>query len=150
MSLVEKGKQFRREFEASKSAAQKFIMIADISDEEIEKIINLYDKWEDWEGKFIPKDKILQYEGLLYKVTKGVNWQLDWTPSAAVSEFERYYIKEDSGGTEVVAPFESGRLYMKGEKCEDGGFVWESQIDNNSWAPTSPGMDERYWIKVTS
>ncbi|WP_417119003.1 hypothetical protein [Olsenella phocaeensis] len=55
-----------------------------------------------------------------------------------------------------VSPGQSGEVgkwvqptnespYMRGDRAENLGKIWESAIDDNVWEPGAPGVDERYW-----
>lgn len=79
------------------------------------------------------KDDRVTYNGVLYKVLTDHTSQASWTPTDAPSLFVKVLTSENE-----ILDWEqpsADNAYMKGDKVEYNGKVYESLIDNNVWAP---------------
>lgn len=82
------------------------------------------------------------YNGILYKVLQNHKSQADWTPDKAPSLFAEVLIPNPNVIPEWKQP-ESTNPYMKGDKVKYNGMIYQSNIDNNVWAPDVYG-----WVKI--
>ena len=85
----------------------------------------------------------IQYNGKLYKCLQAHTAQADWNPVAAPSLWAEVLAGQD--GTEIgewVQP-DSTNPYMRGDKVNYKGKLYESEVDNNVWAPGVYG-----WIEI--
>jgi len=62
---------------------------------------------------------------------------------ATAALFERI---QPEGALEEWVP---GQAYAKGVRVLRNGMAYESMVDNNTWEPGGPGIDDRIW-KVTA
>ena len=83
----------------------------------------------------------VRHKDILYKVLQAHTSQADWTPDVAVSLFAKVLnepvVDPETGKEEIplwVQP-DSTNPYMKGDKVNYDGVIYESIIDNNAWAP---------------
>ena len=85
----------------------------------------------------------IQYNGKLYKCLQAHTAQADWNPVDAPSLWAEALAGQD--GTEIgewVQP-DSTNPYMRGDKVNYKGKLYESEVDNNVWAPGVYG-----WIEI--
>lgn len=84
----------------------------------------------------------------LYRCVQEHTSQADWTPDVATS----LWVVAGDPAEEWPAwsqPIGAHDAYDKGAKASHNGERWVSEIDDNVWEPGAPGVDERYWRKVT-
>lgn len=150
VNKIERAEKLRKRIENVEKASQRLVYLSDITAEEMDSLISIYDTWEELLNTEHKQGKLFVHEGQLYEVRQLHTFASQWIPGTVGTEalYLKATPKTTEGGKEVVAPWQEGKIYGAGEKCTDGGFTWQSVINNNVWAPTSPGMDERYWIKV--
>lgn len=99
----------------------------------------------EWEGSGITYEagRKIRFNGLVYTILITHVSQPDWTPEDAPSLFARKLTSENPDEIlEWVQP-DSTNPYMKGDKVSYNGDIWESEIDNNVWAPGVYG-----WKKI--
>lgn len=100
----------------------------------------IYPKWRPliW----YTKDVRVRYEGKLYRVLQDHNAEENWTPTGAPSLYAE--ILPGQGGTEIGewSQPDSTNPYMKGDKVTFNGKTYESDVDNNVWAPDAYGWQE--------
>ena len=88
----------------------------------------------------------IQYNGKLYKCLQAhtaQTAQADWTPTTAPSLWAEVLAGQD--GTEIgewVQP-DSTNPYMRGDRVNYNGKIYESEVDNNVWAPGVYG-----WVEI--
>ena len=85
----------------------------------------------------------IQYNGKLYKCLQAHTAQSDWNPVDAPSLWAEVLAGQD--GTEIgewVQP-DSTNPYMRGDKVNYKGKLYESEVDNNVWAPGVYG-----WVEI--
>lgn len=85
----------------------------------------------------------IQYNGKLYKCLQAHTAQADWNPVDAPSLWAEVLAGQD--GTEIgewVQP-DSTNPYMRGDKVNYNGKTYESEVDNNVWAPGVYG-----WVEI--
>lgn len=119
--------------------------VESLPDEEALEGITLFPVWTI--GVTYKVDERISYEDKLYRVVQDHTSQADWTPDITPALF-----------TEVAPPGEipvwkqptgAQDAYMLGDKVwypEKDTTVYQSTINNNVWAPTTPGL----WEEVTS
>ena len=85
----------------------------------------------------------IQYNGKLYKCLQAHTAQADWNPIDAPSLWAEVLAGQDGTATgEWVQP-DSTNPYMRGDKVSYNGKIYESEIDNNVWAPGAYG-----WVEI--
>lgn len=85
----------------------------------------------------------IQYNGKLYKCLQAHTAQADWNPVDAPSLWAEVLAGQD--GTEIgewVQP-DSTNPYMRGDRVSYNGKIYESEVDNNVWAPGVYG-----WVEI--
>ena len=85
----------------------------------------------------------IQYNGKLYKCLQAHTAQADWTPTTAPSLWAEVLAGQQ--GTEIgewVQP-DSTNPYMRGDRVNYNGKTYESEVDNNVWAPGVYG-----WVEI--
>ena len=85
----------------------------------------------------------IQDSGKLYKCLQAHTAQADWNPVDAPSLWAEVLAGQD--GTEIgewVQP-DSTNPYMRGDKVNYKGKLYESEVDNNVWAPGVYG-----WVEI--
>lgn len=85
----------------------------------------------------------IQYNGKLYKCLQAHIAQADWNPIDAPSLWAEVLAGQD--GTEIgewVQP-DSTNPYMRGDRVSYNGKIYESEVDNNVWAPGVYG-----WVEI--
>ena len=119
--------------------------VESLSDEEALEGITLFPVWA--VGVTYKIDERVSYNEKLYRVVQAHTSQENWTPETTPALF-----------TEVAPPGEipvwkqpigAQDAYMLGDKVwypEKDTTVYQSTINNNVWAPTTPGL----WEEVTS
>lgn len=109
---------------------------ASLSDEDALEAVNLFPVWNE-AGEYTKDDRVL-YEGILYKCLQTHNAQANWTPVNSPSLWTKVLIPDANVIPEWEQP-DSTNPYMKGDKVMFEGQVYESNIDNNVWAPNIYG-----------
>ena len=79
--------------------------------------------------------------GVLYKVLQAHTSQETWKPDASPSLFAKVLIPDYNAIPAWEQP-DSTNAYMKGDQVTHYGKTWESDIDNNVWAPGVYGWSE--------
>jgi len=88
---------------------------------------------EQWQvGMSLFRDAIITFDGKRYKVLHNHVTQADWLPPALAS---LYLLLPDAGVIPDWEQPQSHNPYMKGDKVNYKGEVYESLIDNNVWSP---------------
>lgn len=85
----------------------------------------------------------IQCNGKLYKCLQAHTAQADWNPVDAPSLWAEVLAGQD--GTEIgewVQP-DSTNPYMRGDRVSYNGKIYESEVDNNVWAPGVYG-----WVEI--
>lgn len=84
----------------------------------------------------------IQYNGKLYKCLQTHTAQADWNPVDAPSLWAEVLAGQDGTAIgEWVQP-DSTNPYMRGDKVSYNGKTYESEVDNNVWAPGAYGWME--------
>ena len=103
--------------------------------------VELFPAWV--AGKAYAVNDRAQYNGTLYKCVQAHTSQADWNPVDAPSLWAEVLSGQD--GTEIgewVQP-DSTNPYMRGDKVNYKGKLYESEVDNNVWAPGVYG-----WVEI--
>ena len=137
MTIVDKAKEFRKEFEASKKVARKYVLATEIPADELQDLIGLYDEWKT--GLSVKVGERYKYADKLYEVIQDHTTQAEWTPDKVPALFKEVTPSEDEEGTEIISewkqPTGEHDAYKKGDKVTFEGKVYESLVDGNSWSP---------------
>lgn len=85
----------------------------------------------------------IQYKGKLYKCLQAHTAQADWNPVNAPSLWAEVLAGQD--GTAIGEWVQPGSTnpYMRGDKVSYNGKTYESEVDNNVWAPGVYG-----WVEI--
>lgn len=120
------------QMKAVRFAVQKLVRIDELSPDELNSIMMLYDEFVDY-GQLYKTGDVFRYEETLYKVVQEHVSQKDWIPSDTPALYTKV---TDDGLIEVwgnrdltVNPF------MTGDKVIFEDVVYVSIIDNNVWSP---------------
>ena len=85
----------------------------------------------------------IQYNGKLYKCLQAHTAQADWNPVDAPSLWAEVLAGQDGTAIgEWVQP-DSTNPYMRGDRVSYNGKIYESEVDNNVWAPGAYG-----WVEI--
>ena len=85
----------------------------------------------------------IQYNGKLYKCLQAHTAQADWNPVDAPSLWVEVLAGQDGTAIgEWVQP-DSTNPYMRGDRVSYNGKTYESEVDNNVWAPGVYG-----WVEI--
>lgn len=137
MTLLDKAKEFRKEFEASKKVARKYVLATDIPADELKDLIGLYDEWRP--SLSVKVGERYKYADKLYEVIQAHSTQADWTPDKVPALFKEVTPSQDETGTEIIPewkqPTGGHDAYKKGDKVTFEGKVFESLIENNAYSP---------------
>lgn len=113
-------------------AVQKLVRIDELSADELNSIMMLYDEFVD-DGQLYKTGDVFRYEEVLYKVVQSHTSQKDWVPSETPALYTKVtddgLIEEWGDRDLTVNPF------MIGDKVIFEDVVYESVIDNNVWSP---------------
>ena len=118
-----------------------YILSTELSDDEKDIFINLFDLWEP--NTAYSRGSKLVYEGIAYEVIQAHTSQSDWLPSDLPALYRLFYQTSTDDGTVVIPewkqPLGSHDSYNTGDLVSYGGDVWESDIDGNIWKPGEYG-----------
>ena len=88
-------------------------------------------------------DDRVQHGGTLYKCVQAHTSQADWNPIDAPSLWAEVLAGQDGTAIgEWVQP-DSTNPYMRGDKVNYKGKLYESEVDNNVWEPGVYG-----WVEI--
>ena len=128
MTLIELARKLRPYIE--KAAAS-------LSDEDALEAVNLFPTWNGESYEYVKDDRVL-YDSILYKCLQSHMSQAGWTPTSSPSLWAKVLIPDENVIPEWEQP-DSTNPYMKGDKVIFQGQVYESNVDNNVWAPNIYG-----------
>lgn len=114
---------------------------ATMADDEALETVELFPMWKA-DGEYAVGDRV-RYDGVLYKCLTAHTAQSDWIPTNAPSLWAEVLAGQQ--GTEIgewVQP-DSTNPYMRGDKVTHNGKTYESEVDNNVWAPGVYG-----WVEI--
>lgn len=122
-----------------------YILSTDLSDEEKDTFVNLFDLWAP--NTAYSKGSKLIYEGLAYEVIQAHTSQSDWLPNELPALYSLFYQTSTDDGTIVIPewtqPLGAHDSYNTGDLVSYGDDIWESDVDGNVWIPGEYG-----WTKV--
>ena len=111
-----------------------------LSDEDALAVAAVFPTWVSKMGEEVTAGERFWYDGFLWKVLQPHTVQDNWTPSTSPSLYVKVSIEEIP---DWVQPTGAQDAYMTGDKVRYQGEVYESTVDNNTWAPDVYG-----WIKL--
>lgn len=105
------------------------------------RMVEFYPEWAS--GVAYTAGDRIQYNGKLYKCLQAHTAQADWNPVDAPSLWSEVLAGQD--GTEIGEWVQPGSTnpYMRGDKVSYNGKIYESEVDNNVWAPGVYG-----WVEI--
>ena len=113
-------------------------MAENLTEEEAVNNVELFPEWQP-DGHEYDANKLVRYNGVLYKTIPAHTSQPDWTPDVAVSLYTRVLAGQDGTEIGVWEQPDSTNGYMTGDRVhypDADGPVYESLLDNNVWVPT--------------
>ena len=139
LNRMEKAREFRKRIDANLQATKKLIFASDLSQEELNDLMDLYDDWK--AGESVNVGDIRRYADKLYRVIQAHTTQADWTPDSVPALWNVYTPPTTEDGEEIIPDFKQPTgahdSYKKGDKVRFEGKVYESIIDNNAYSPTT-------------
>ena len=139
LSRIEKAIEFRELIKANLNATRKLVFASDLSQEELNSLMDLYEDWV--VGESVSVGDVRRYNGKLYKVIQAHTTQADWTPDSVPALWNVYTPPTTEDGEEIIPDFKQPTgahdSYNKGDKVRFEGKVYESIIDNNAYSPTT-------------
>ena len=112
-----------------------------LTDAQALKVQGLFPAWNA-EATYAVGDRV-KYNGTLYRCLTAHTAQETWTPTDAPSLWAKVLAGQQ--GAEIgewVQP-DSTNPYMRGDKVTHNGKIYESEVDNNVWAPGAYG-----WVEI--
>ena len=135
--LLERYESLELDLDNTKKATRKLVFASDLSQEELNDLMDLYEDWE--AGENVNVGDIRKYNGKLYRVIQAHTTQADWTPDSVPALWVVYTPPTTEDGEEIVPDFKqptgAHNVYNKGDKVRFEGKVYESLIDNNAYNP---------------
>ena len=114
---------------------------ATMEDVDAVETVELFPIWMA-DGEYAAGDRV-RYDGVLYKCLQAHTAQADWTPTTAPSLWAEVLAGQDGTAIgEWVQP-DSTNPYMRGDRVTYNGKIYESEVDNNVWAPGVYG-----WVEI--
>ena len=105
------------------------------------RMVEFYPEWA--AGQAYTAGYKVQYNGTLYKCVQAHTAQADWNPVDATSLWAEVLAGQDGTAIgEWVQP-DSTNPYMRGDKVNYKGKLYESEVDNNVWEPGVYG-----WLEI--
>ena len=136
--LLERYESLELDLDKTKKATRKLVFASDLSQEELDDLMDLYEDWE--AGENVNVGDIRKYNGKLYRVIQAHTTQADWTPDSVPALMNEYTPPTTESGEEIIPDFKQPTgahdAYNKGDKVIFEGKVYESVIDGNTWSPT--------------
>ena len=114
---------------------------ATMADDEALETVELFPMWKTG-CEYSSNDRV-RYDGKLYKCLQAHTAQADWNPVDAPSLWAEVLAGQDGTAIgEWVQP-DSTNPYMRGDRVSYNGKTYESEVDNNVWAPGVYG-----WVEI--
>ena len=136
--LLERYESLELDLDNTKKATGKLVFASDLSQEELDELMDLYEDWE--VGESVNVGDIRKYSGKLYRVIQAHTTQADWTPDSVPALWNEYTPPVTEDGEEIIPDFKQPTMaenaYNIGDKVRFEGKVYESIIDNNSYSPS--------------
>ena len=114
---------------------------ATMADDEALETVELFPMWKTG-CEYSSNDRV-RYDGVLYRCLTAHTAQETWTPTDAPSLWAKVLAGQQ--GAEIgewVQP-DSTNPYMRGDRVSYNGKTYESEVDNNVWAPGVYG-----WVEI--
>lgn len=112
-----------------------------VDDQTALRMVEFYPEWDS--GVAYTAGYRIQYNGKLYKCLQAHTAQADWNPVDAPSLWAEVLAGQDGTAIgEWVQP-DSTNPYMRGDKVNYKGKLYESEVDNNVWEPGVYG-----WVEI--
>lgn len=138
--MAEEAKRQLTMEEVIRLAIAKTINSITIEDETALRMVEYYPAPD--AASYAAGDRI-QYNGKLYKCLQAHTAQADWNPVDAPSLWAEVLAGQDGTAIgEWVQP-DSTNPYMRGDRVSYNGKIYESEVDNNVWAPGVYG-----WVEI--
>ena len=135
--LLERYESLEIDLDKTKKATGKLVFASDLSQEELNDLMDLYEDWE--VGESVEIGDIRKYSNKLYRVIQAHTTQADWTPDILPALWNVYIPPITEDGEEIIPDFKqptgAHNSYNKGDKVRFEGKVYESVIDGNTWSP---------------
>ena len=135
--LLERYESLELDLDKTKKATGKLVFASDLSQEELDELMDLYDDWE--VGESVNVGDIRKYSNKLYRVIQAHTTQADWTPDSVPALWNEYTPPVTEDGEEIIPDFKQPSMaenaYNIGDKVRFEGQVYESVIDGNTWSP---------------
>lgn len=114
---------------------------ATMADDEALETVELFPMWKTG-CEYSSNDRV-RYDGVLYRCLTAHTAQETWTPTDAPSLWAKVLAGQQ--GTEIGEwrQPDSTNPYMRGEKVNYNGKLYESEVDNNVWEPGVYG-----WVEI--
>lgn len=136
--LLERYESLELDLDKTKKATGKLVFASDLSQEELDELMDLYEDWE--VGESVSVGDIRKFSNKLYRVIQAHTTQADWTPDSVPALWVVYTPPTTEDGEEIIPDFEQPTgahdSYKKGDKVRFEGKVYESLIDNNAYSPS--------------
>ncbi len=125
------------QMEAVKAAARQVVVLDEMTEEEMESILTLYEEYVPGRENKYKKDEVFHWGGKLYITKKEHKSEYWYKPEEIASLYDTFFHKDEE--VEVITDWIEGRWYQPGDKCiGKDGKIYESIYDgNNVWEPTS-------------
>ena len=126
---------------AGQIATKKMIVMDELTPEELEELVDVFDDWE--AGKSYRIGDVMTYQGQFYEVVQAHTSQVDWKPDTVPALFKSHA----PAGTipEWKQPTGGHDAYQIGDKVMYKTKVWTSKIDANTTVPDGDEPHNRYW-----
>ena len=139
LNRIEKAIEFKKRIDANLRATRGLVFASDLSQEELNDSMDLYDNWE--VGESVSVGNVRRYNGKLYKVIQAHATQADWTPDIVPALWVVYTPPATEDGEEIIPDFKQPTgahdAYKIGDKVTFEGKVYESLINANTWSPSA-------------
>lgn len=112
-----------------------------VDDNTAQRMTEFYPEWS--AGQAYTAGYKVQYGGKLWRCVQAHTSQADWNPVDAPSLWAEVLAGQDGTAIgEWVQP-DSTNPYMRGDKVNYNGKLYESEVDNNVWEPGVYG-----WVEI--
>ena len=136
--LLERYESLELDLDKTKKATGKLVFASDLSQEELDDLMDLYEDWE--VGESVEVGDIRKYSNKLYRVIQAHTTQADWTPDSVPALWVAYTPPITEDGEEIIPDFIQPTMaenaYNIGDKVRFEGKVYESLIDGNAYSPS--------------
>lgn len=140
MNRLNKAVEFYKERKSIKTATKSLIRIDELTKEELDELIDIYDTYE--VSKAYEVGDLFKYKSNLYKVIQKHASQEDWKPNEVASLYKDYMSEDVIDNWKQ--PQGAHDAYNKDDKVIYNDKIYISTTNNNVWKPTEYGwkLDE--------